>query len=113
MQTAPIEMKTSASDAAEAEQLFFTQTDGEDETNEMIFERKQLSQKNVTEWVANEETITMKPSIKEFPMINENGNQGESILKGGARRLSGTEDFKTLDTWPARWWSANDNRQPI
>ena len=44
--TTPIEITTSSSDVADEKQFFFTQTDGQDETEEQILKRKEQSQKN-------------------------------------------------------------------
>ena len=44
VQITPIEV-TSSSDVADEEQFFFRQTDGEIETNEQSFERKQPTQR--------------------------------------------------------------------
>ena len=40
VQTTPIEVSTSSSDVADEEQLFFTQTDGQDKTEEQILQRR-------------------------------------------------------------------------
>ena len=70
--TTPIEVSTSSSDVAVEEQFFFTQTDGQDKTEEQILQRKEQSQKKAVEWVVNQEPSSMKPSIKEFTKINGN-----------------------------------------
>ena len=72
VQATPIEVTTSSSDVADEEQFFFTQTHGEDETEEQTFERKEQSRKKATEWVAYEEQSSMKPRIKEFTKIDGN-----------------------------------------
>ena len=41
VQTTPIGVSTSSSDVADEEQFFFTQTDGQDETEEQILQRKE------------------------------------------------------------------------
>ena len=46
VKTTPIEVTTSSSDIEYEEQLFSTQTYGEDETEEQTFERKEQSRKN-------------------------------------------------------------------
>ena len=71
VQITPIEVTTSSSDVAD-EKHFFTQADGEDETEEQTLERKERSRKKATEWVTNEEPSSMKPSIKEFTRIDGN-----------------------------------------
>ena len=65
-------MTTSASDVADKEQIFFTQTAGEEETAEQILQRKEQSRKMATVWVANQEPSSMKPSIQEFTKIDGN-----------------------------------------
>ena len=72
VQTTPIEVTTSSSDAADEEQFFLTQTDGQDETEEQILQRKEQSRKKAAEWLVNQEPSSMKPSIKEFTKIDGN-----------------------------------------
>ena len=72
VQTTPIEVTTSFSDVADEEQFFFTQVDGQDETEEQILQRKEESQKKAADWVVNQEPSSMKPSIKEFTKIDGN-----------------------------------------
>ena len=69
VQTTPIDVSTSSSDVADEEQFFFTQTYGQDETEEMILQRKEQSQKKAAEWVLNHEPISMKPSFKEITKV--------------------------------------------
>ena len=66
VQTTPIEVTTSSFYVADEEQFFFTQTDGEDETEEQTLERKEQSRKKSTECVAHEEPSSLKPSVKKF-----------------------------------------------
>ena len=80
VQTTPIEVTTSSSDVADEEQFFFTQKDGEDETEEQTLERKEQSRKKATEWVAHEEPSLMKASIKEFTRID--GNTTSHSIQG-------------------------------
>ena len=47
--TTPVEVKTSSSDVAGEKQFFFTQTDGEVETEEQTFERKEQSRKSAAD----------------------------------------------------------------
>ena len=86
VQTTPIEMSMSSSDAADEEQFFFTQTDGQDETEEQILQRKNQSQKKAVKWEVNQEPSSMKPSIKEFTM-NDGNTTSYSIngIKASAR----------------------------
>ena len=72
VQTTPIEVSTSSSDVADEEQFFFTQPDGQYETEEKNIQRKKQSQKKAAEWVVNQELSSMKPSIKEFTKIDGN-----------------------------------------
>ena len=72
VQTTPIEVSTSSSDVADEEQIFFTQPDSQDETEEQIPQRKKQSQENAAEWVINQELSSLKPSIKEFTKIEGN-----------------------------------------
>ena len=72
VQTAPIEVTTSFSDVADGGQFFFTQADGEDETEDKILQRKDQSPKKATECVVNQEPSSIKPSMKEFTNIDGN-----------------------------------------
>ena len=86
IQTTPLEVSTSSSDVADEGQVFFTQTDNQNETEEQILQRKKQSQKKAAEWVVNQEPPSMKPSIKEFTKIDGN-TTSYSIngIKAGAR----------------------------
>ena len=53
-------------------QFGFTQTDGQDETQEQILQRKGQSREKAAEWVVNQEPPSMKPSINEFTKIDGN-----------------------------------------
>ena len=72
MQTTTIEVTTSSSDVADEEQVFFTHTDNQDETEEQILQRKEQSRQKAVEWVANQEQSSSKPSIKAFTKIDGN-----------------------------------------
>ena len=72
VQTTPIEVTTSSSDVADEEQIFFTQTDAEDETEKQTLQRKEQTQKKATVWVTDEEKSSMKPKMKEFTKIDGN-----------------------------------------
>ena len=65
-------MTTPSSEVADEEQFFFTQADGQDETEEQILQRKEQSREKAAEWVVNQEPSSMKPSIKEFTKTDEN-----------------------------------------
>ena len=66
VQTTPVEVTTSSSDVADAEQFFFAQTHGEDETEQQTLEKKEQSRKTATE------PSSMKPSEKEFTKTGGN-----------------------------------------
>ena len=68
----PIEVTTTCSDVADEEQFFFTQTDGQDETEEHILQQKQQYRQKTAEWVVNQEPSSMKPIIKEITKIDGN-----------------------------------------
>ena len=87
VQTTPIEVSTSSSDVADEEQFFFTQADPEDETEEKILQRKRQSQKKATDWVANKESSSLEPGIKEFTKINGNTT---SYSMNGIKANAGT-----------------------
>ena len=72
VQTTPIEVTTSTSDVADAEQFFFAEATGEDETDKQTLERKEPSRKKATEWVTDEEPFSVKPSTKDFTKIDGN-----------------------------------------
>ena len=72
IQTTPIEVTTTSSDIADEDHFFFTQTDKKDESEEQTIERKEHSRQNVRQWAANEETPSMKTSVKEFTKIDQN-----------------------------------------
>ena len=80
VQTTPIEVSTPSSDVADEEQFFFTQTDGQDETEEQNLQRKEQSQKKAAEWVLHQEQSSMKPSFKEFTKID--GNTTSNSING-------------------------------
>ena len=65
-------MTKPSSDVADEEQFFFTQADGEDETEEQILQRKTQTQRKALGLVANQEPSSMNPSIKEFTKIDGN-----------------------------------------
>ena len=57
-------MTTSSSIVAEGEKFFFTQVDGQHETEEQILQRKEQSQKKAAGWVVNQEPSLIKPSVQ-------------------------------------------------
>ena len=72
IQTTPVEVTTTSADVADEEQLFFTQANGENETEEQILQRKDQSRQKATEWVVSQETSSRKPGIQEFKKIDGN-----------------------------------------
>ena len=50
--------------------IFFTQADNNDESEEQTFERKDQSRQNAKQWAANEESPVLKTSLKEFTKID-------------------------------------------
>ena len=72
VQTTPIDVTTSSSHVADGQHFFFTQVDGGVQTEEQILHRKKQSRKKATEGVANEESSSLKSSIKEFTKIDGN-----------------------------------------
>ena len=63
-------MTTFSSDVAHEEQLFFTQADNTDESEERTLERREQSSENAKQLVANEEPSFLKTRVKEFTMID-------------------------------------------
>ena len=72
IQITPIEVTTSSSDVADEEQVFFTQIDNDNESEEQTLERKEQSRQNAKQWAANEESPALKTSVKEFTKIDGN-----------------------------------------
>ena len=72
IQTTPIEVTTSSSDVADEEQVFFTQSNNDNEPEEQTLERKEQSRQNAKQWAANEESPALKTSVKEFTKIDGN-----------------------------------------
>ena len=72
IQTTPIEVTTSFSDVADEEQVFFTQTDNDNESEEQTLERKEQSRQNAKLWAENEEIPALKTSKNEFTKIDGN-----------------------------------------
>ena len=72
IQTTPIEVTTSSSDVADEEQIFFTQTDNNIESEEQTLERKAQSKRNERQWAATEESPELKTSVKKFTKIDGN-----------------------------------------
>ena len=72
IQTTPIEVTTSSSDVADEGQVFFTQTNNDNESEEQTLERKEQSRQNAKHWAANGESPALKTSVKEFTKIDGN-----------------------------------------
>ena len=72
IQTTPVEVTTSSSDIADEEQVFFTQTDNDNEPEDQTLELKEQSRQNAKHWAANEESPALKTSVKEFTKIDGN-----------------------------------------
>ena len=72
IQTTPIEVTTSTSDVADAEQFFFKHADDNNKSEVQTFERKQRSKQNAKQWAANEESPVLKTSVKKFTKIDGN-----------------------------------------
>ena len=85
-QTTPIEVTTSSSDVADEKQLFFTQADNNNESEEHTFERKEQLRPSMKQWAANEESPVLKTSVKEFTEIDGNTTSySVNGIKGNAR----------------------------
>ena len=72
IQTTRIEVTTSSSDVADEEQLFFTQANNANESEEYALKRKDQSRQNAKPWAANEESSALKTSVKEVTKIDGN-----------------------------------------
>ena len=72
IQTTHIEVTTSSSDVADEEQFFFTHADDTNESEEQTLERKEHSRRNAKHWAANEESPTLRTSVKDFTKIDGN-----------------------------------------
>ena len=72
IQTTPVEVTTSSSDVADEEQVFFTQADNDNESEEQTLERTEQSRQNAKQWAANEESPALKTSVKQFTKVDGN-----------------------------------------
>ena len=70
--TTPNEVITSSSDVGKEEHFFFTQPDGEDETEKQTHGEKEKPREKAIECVAHEEPFSIKRSIKDFAKIDGN-----------------------------------------
>ena len=50
--------------------FFFTQADKSDESEEQTLEGKEQSRQNAKQWVANEESPSLKTSVKDIAKID-------------------------------------------
>ena len=65
-------MTTSSSDVADEEQVFFTQTDNDNESEEQTLDRKEQSKQNAKKWAINEQIPIMKATVKQLTKIDGN-----------------------------------------
>ena len=72
IQKTPIEVTTSSSDVADEKQVFFTQTDNDNESEEQTLDRKEQSNQNAKKWAINEQSPIMKTTVKQLTKINGN-----------------------------------------
>ena len=72
LQTTPIEVTTSSSDVADEEQVFFTQTDNDNESKEQTLDKKEQSKQNAKKSASNEQSPIMKTSVKQLTKIDGN-----------------------------------------
>ena len=56
----PIEVTTYSSEVSDEEQIFCTQADNNDESEEQILERKEQSKQNAKQWAMNDESPVLK-----------------------------------------------------
>ena len=80
IQTTPIKVTTSSSDVADEEQVFFTQTDNDNDSEEQTLDRKEQSKQNAQKWAINEQSPIMKTTVKQLtkndgntPLYSMNG----------------------------------------
>ena len=69
IQTTPIEVTTSSSDATAEKEFFFTQAENENESEQQAPEQEEHSLQNAKQWAANAEPPSLKTSVKEFSKI--------------------------------------------
>ena len=72
IQTTPIEVTTSSSDVADEEQVFFTQTDNGNDSEEQTLPRKEQPKQNAGKWAINEQLPIMKATVKQLTKIDGN-----------------------------------------
>ena len=66
-----MEVTTSSSDVAVEEQIFLTQSDKNNESEEQTLERKEQLRQNAKQWAGNEESSALKTSMKDFTKSTE------------------------------------------
>ena len=90
-----VEVTTSSSDVADEKQVFFTQADKNDESEERTLERKGQSRQNGKQWVTKDEPSYLKTSVKEFTKIEGNtASYSMHGIKANARK--GVEQYVDL-----------------
>ena len=67
-----IEVKTSPSDVADQDQIFFFPGNNKNESEEQTLERKKQSRQHAKQWVAKEEPSLSKTSVEEITLIDVN-----------------------------------------
>ena len=91
IQTTRIEV-TSLSDVADEEQMLFTHTNTENDSEEQTFQRNEHIRYDTKGWVANEEPFTVKTSVKEITKIDGNTKWYSMIRIKANRRIGGEQD---------------------
>ena len=119
IQTTPIEVTTSSSDVAEAEQFFFTQVENENESEEQSLERKEQSRQNAKQWVAYAKPSSLKQSERVYKdprkhyVVFHDWNQGKWACTSRARCRSSLEESKIDNFRPTTWRRTNNDRPTI
>ena len=129
IQTTPIEVTTSSSDVAEEEQVFFTQRDNDNESEEQTLDKKEQSKQNAKKWAINEQSPIMKTTVKQLTKIDGNttlysmnGNKANArirleqdvdlILKNMKLKILGQPQNEVLTVTDSRYknYKANEDR---
>ena len=129
IQTTPIEVTTSSSDVADEEQVFFTQTDNDNESEEQTVDKKEQSKQNAKKWAINEQSPIMKTTVKQLTKIDGNttlysmnGNKANArirleqdvdlILKNMKLKILGQPHDEVLTVTDSRYknYKANEDR---
>ena len=102
IQTTPIVVTTSSSDVTNEEQFFFTPVDNkDDEWEDQFLEWKEQSRQNAKQWVANEESLSLKTSLTEFTKSTETlrripWTESRQMQKGGGGGGGGQDVYLVL-----------------